>query len=77
MLCVGISLKGIYLMEKYLTLSETADKWGISSRRVRTLCEQGRIKGAYKFGRNWAIPHDSEKPSDNRVKSGKYIKRVD
>ncbi len=64
-------------MDKYLTLSETADKWGISSRRVRTLCEQGRVKGAYKFGRNWAIPHNTAKPKDNRIKSGKYIKKLD
>ena len=62
-------------MRNYISLSEAAEKWGISSRRVRTLCEEGRIKGAGKLGRNWAIPVDAEKPRDNRVKSGKYIKK--
>lgn len=26
------------------------------------------------FGNAWAIPEDAEKPSDRRIKSGKYIK---
>ncbi len=30
--------------------------------------------GAVRFGKAWAIPVDTEKPSDARVKSGKYIK---
>lgn len=29
-----------------------------------------------KFGREWAIPIDAEKPVDQRVKSGKYKKSV-
>ena len=27
-----------------------------------------------KFGKSWAIPADAEKPKDERIKSGKYIK---
>lgn len=64
-------------MKNYISLSEAAEKWGISSRRVRTLCEEGRIAGVGKLGRNWAIPVDAEKPCDNRIKSGKYIKKKD
>lgn len=30
-----------------------------------------------RIGTYWAIPEDAEKPSDARVKSGKYIKRSD
>ena len=30
---------------KYIKVSEAAAKWGISARRVRLLCEQGRIAG--------------------------------
>lgn len=29
---------------------------------------------AVKFGNTWAIPEDAEKPKDERIKSGKYIK---
>ena len=32
-------------MENYITLSEASEKWGISERRIRTLCAEGRIEG--------------------------------
>lgn len=58
--------------EKYLSLKETSQKWGIGARRINTLCLQGRIKGAFKVGNSWAIPAAAEKPSDARVKNGRY-----
>ena len=30
----------------YISVSDAAKKFGVSKRRVQTLCEQGRIKGA-------------------------------
>ena len=62
---------------EYTTASEAAIKWGISSRRVHTLCAEGRIKDATRLGNAWAIPKDAEKPDDARVKSGKYIKKAE
>ena len=59
---------------KYISASEAASKWGRSSRRVGLLCNEGRIEGAQKAGATWIIPEDAEKPSDARIKSGKYIK---
>lgn len=53
---------------------EAAEKWGISHRRVSILCNQERISGAQRAGSRWIIPEDAEKPSDARIKSGKYIK---
>ena len=47
-------------MENYITLSEAARKWGISERRIRTLCSEGRIDGVTRFGRSWAIPEDAK-----------------
>lgn len=38
------------------------------------LCNEGRIDGAMKVGPAWVILADAEKPDDQRVKSGKYIK---
>lgn len=61
-------------MENYITLAQAAELWGISTRRIRKLCETGRINGVTKFGKSWAIPIGSEKPADGRIKSGKYIK---
>lgn len=59
---------------EYITIQEAAEKWGISSRRIQVLCSEGRIAGAAKFGRQWAIPADLEKPADARIKTGKYAK---
>ena len=60
----------------YLSISQTAEKWGISSRRIRVLCVEGRIPGAFKIGAYWSIPDDAEKPKDERIKSGRYIKKT-
>ena len=48
---------------KYLSIKETAVRWGISERRIQVLCKQNRI------------PDDAQKPADARIKSGKYVKR--
>ena len=61
-------------MEGFMTLKEASEKWGLSERRVNTLCLEGRIEGASKFGKSWAIPSDCKKPADARVKTGKYVK---
>ena len=60
---------------KYLSTFEVAEKWGISPRRVGILCNNDRIPGAQRAGRRWIIPEDAEKPTDARIKSGKYIKQ--
>lgn len=57
----------------YITAKQAADKWGISDRRVRTLCAEGRIQGAFQYGRGWNIPHDASKPHDARFISKKSI----
>ena len=59
---------------EYLTVRETSEKWGISVRRIQVLCSENRIPGATKIGSYWAIPADAEKPNDERIKSGCYIK---
>ena len=54
---------------KYLSVTQTAEKWGISNRRIQTLCNENRIEGAVRIGHSWAIPDDTPKPSDARIKS--------
>ena len=58
----------------YLSIKQTSEKWGVSTRRIQVLCSEGRIPGATKIGSYWAIPSDAEKPKDERIKSGRYIK---
>ena len=59
---------------KYLSTQQMSEKWGICARRVQTLCSQARIDGAVRVGKAWIIPEDAEKPKDERIKSGKYIR---
>ena len=49
-------------------------KWGLSSRRIGVLCSEGRIAGVQKVANTWLIPEDAERPTDARIRSGKYIK---
>ena len=60
---------------EYLPVSQVAEKWGIKQRRIRVLCTEGRVPGAYKVGAYWLIPEDVEKQKDEGIKSGKYIKK--
>lgn len=53
----------------YISAKGAAEKWGISDRRVRILCAEGKIPGAFQQGRGWKIPIDAVKPIDSRYKS--------
>jgi len=53
----------------FMTVKEAAEKWSISDRRVRILCAEGKIPGAYQQGRAWKIPANAEKPADGRYRS--------
>lgn len=49
-----------------LTTKELAEKWRISTRRITTLCNEGRIDGAVLKGTMWLIPEDAVKPKEKR-----------
>lgn len=34
----------------YLSITQVSEKWVIKQRRIRVLCAEGRIEGAYKVG---------------------------
>ncbi len=52
---------------KYLSAKETADKWGISQRRVALLCAENRVCDAKMIGNMWIIPEYATKPMDARA----------
>ncbi|MBQ2717267.1 MAG: Fic family protein [Clostridia bacterium] len=52
-----------------MNAKQAAKMWNISDRRVRTLCLNGQIDGAYQVGKIWYIPDDAQKPKDGRIKS--------
>ena len=55
---------------EYITVVETAAGWGVSPRRVHRYLQDGRVKGAVRFGSAWMIPADAEKPGDPRREEG-------
>ena len=57
----------------FMTVKQASQKWGISDRRIRVLCSEGKIPGAYQEGRGWKIPIDADKPADGRYKSKESI----
>jgi len=57
----------------FMTVKQASEKWGISDRRIRVLCSEGKIPGAYQERRGWKIPIDAEKPADGRYKSKESI----
>ena len=62
----------------FMTVKQAAEKWGLSDRRVRILCAEGKIPGAFQEGRSWKIPMDAIKPTDGRFKSTEsLLERID
>ena len=59
---------------KFLSVKQTSERWGISPRRIQILCKEGRVPDAFIVGNTWAIPEVAEKPRDERIKSGRYVK---
>ena len=47
----------------YISVSQAAEKWGVSERSIRNYCQQGRIVGAVLNGHSWLIPESAEKPN--------------
>ncbi len=60
------------MINGYKTVNELAEEWGVNPRTIQTMCSDGRLNGAVKFGRDWAVPENAERPTDNRVISGEY-----
>jgi len=53
---------------EYISVKEASERWGISERRVRALCESGRIEGVSRCGSwVWSIPASTQRPADGRT----------
>ena len=61
-------------MAEMISVREAAERWKITERRVSTLCKDGKIAGAEKQGKRWMIPADTQKPVDQRIRTGAYRK---
>lgn len=63
------------VMQRMMSTKEAASLWNISDRQVSKLCGEGKIKGAVKKGRTWAIPFGTEKPTDGRIKPASSLRQ--
>lgn len=59
-----------------ISISEASKKWGISCRRIQTLCKEGRIAGAELVGNYWTIPDNSPKPADARGNRSSKVSKL-
>ena len=57
----------------YMTVKQASEKWGISDRRVRKLCSEGKISGVAREGRSWRIPADAKNPEDGGYKTAESL----
>ena len=50
-------------VQDYISVKDAADKWDVSVRQVQIWCKNGKIKDVLLFGKSWAIPTDTLKPT--------------
>ena len=62
---------------EYMKVSAIAQKWGISSRRVRILCAEGKIPGVIRKGNLYLIPENAQKPQDGRKSSSGILSDIE
>ena len=53
---------------KYISVAETAKKWGLTDRAVRRYCSEGMIPGAFITGKTWNLPEDALPPERRNAK---------
>lgn len=56
---------------RLITVSSASAELGVCVQRVRALCSQGRVRGAYKLGRAWLIPSPVRVRPGSKVCPGK------
>ena len=61
---------------EYISAQQAAKKWGVSDRRVRILCSEGKIPGAAKDGKSYRIPKNAAKPADGRERNRAYSNKA-
>ena len=61
----------------YIKVSKAAEKWGISARRVRLLCANGKIDGVIRKGNLYMIPENAMKPLDGRTNKNNIFLDID
>lgn len=60
----------------YISVSQYAEKFGISERTARNYCALGKIESAFLTGKTWNIPADASLPKKGKAKISPLLKRL-
>lgn len=61
---------------EFISVSQFAEKYGISERTTRNYCAVGKIEGAFLTGKTWNIPADAVLPQKKKKKIYPLLKRL-
>lgn len=61
---------------EFISVSQFAEKYGISERTARNYCAVGKIEGAFLTGKTWNIPADAVLPQKKKQKIYHLLKRL-
>ncbi|MBQ7488959.1 MAG: Fic family protein [Bacteroidales bacterium] len=61
---------------EYVSVTQFAEKYGISLRTVRNYCATGKIDGAFLTGKTWNIPADALLPAKSKTKTSPLLARL-
>ena len=61
---------------EFISVTQFAEKFGISDRTVRNYCASGKIEGAFITGKTWNIPADAELPKKGKKKVAALLARL-
>lgn len=61
---------------EYISVSQFAEKYGVSERTARNYCALGKIEGAFLVGKSWNIPADATLPKKVKAKLSPLLSRL-
>lgn len=61
---------------EFISVSQFAEKYGVSERTARNYCAVGKIEGAFLTGKTWNIPADAVLPQKKKQKIYPLLKRL-
>ena len=61
---------------EYISVSQFAEKYGISVRTARNLCATGKIDGVFLTGKTWNIPSNAMLPQKGKKKISPLLQRL-
>ena len=61
---------------KFISVTEFAQKYGISERTARNYCTTGKIDGAFRTGKTWNIPAEATLPKKDKINISPLLARL-